>query len=56
MKVGDVVKFPGSYMPFATIIKENNSEFAMMFKDGDIRWIKKETLDTDKRSDEIVAE
>ncbi len=46
MKVGDAVKFSRSSTYFAVIIKESQEDVALMFKDGDIKWFKKNSVES----------
>lgn len=46
MKVGDGVKFSDSSAYFAVIIKERQDTVALMFKDGDIKWFKKDSVES----------
>jgi hypothetical protein len=46
MKVGDAVRFSKSSACFAVIIKEKESNVALMFKDGDVMWFKKAAVES----------
>ena len=46
MKVGDAVKFSNSSTSFAVVIKERQDDVALMFKDGDIKWFKKNNVES----------
>ena len=45
MKVGKTIKFPGTSGLFAVVLKEEKGQVAIMFKDGEVRWFRKETLE-----------
>ena len=46
MKVGDGVKFSNSNVLFAVIVKEEKEDIALLFQDGDIKWFKKDSVES----------
>jgi hypothetical protein len=46
MKVGDTVKFSNSNIFFAVIVKEEKEGVALLFQDGDIKWFKKDSVES----------
>jgi hypothetical protein len=46
VKVGDAVKFSNTSTFFAVIVKEKKDDVALMFSDGDIRWFKKDKVES----------
>lgn len=45
MKVGEAVKFPGTYGLFAVVLKEEEDQVAIMFKDGEVKWFQKDVTE-----------
>jgi hypothetical protein len=46
MKVGDAVRFSNSNILFAVIIKEREDDVALMFRDGDVTWLNKNSVES----------
>ena len=46
VKIGDAVKFSNTSTFFAVVVKEKKDDVALMFQDGDIKWFKKDNVES----------